>query len=332
MIYNKHLVPTIGYIKISSNQNTLDLEDYITSLGFAITSGRLFVEIEAGVVISGDPAMSISGMGGIDLILINNGEINGKGGIGGNGASPSYPGGNGGIGKDGIFVSKVFSLINNSIISGGGGGGGGGGNSYDGGFDYVGGGGGGGAYLGDGGAASYSPSLDLWSIGGSNGGVLNGGNGGYFPDWYYGAINYGGSGGGIGRPGSNGSISAYTPTRAAGSGGLAGYYINGISNVIIVNPNISKGSCAISNGTPGVVTLSSHGLITGAQVTFQTTDELPSPLVVGTTYYAIKNDDNTMWLAISLANAIAGTKIATTTDGSGTHSMYYHGTFLGRVV
>ncbi len=71
------------------------------------------------------------------------------------------------------------------------------------------------------------------------------------------------------------------------------------------------GTCTISIANPAVVTLTDHGLGTGYPCAFASTGNLPSPLVAGTTYYAIRIDADTFELATSLANALAGTAIAT---------------------
>ncbi len=86
-------------------------------------------------------------------------------------------------------------------------------------------------------------------------------------------------------------------------------------------------TCTISNGTPGVVTLNGHGLTTGSVVHFTTTGALPTGLtayVQGNTnrvvYYVNVINANTFSLALTKADAIAGTVIATTSAGSGTHT------------
>lgn len=58
---------------------------------------------------------------------------------------------------------------------------------------------------------------------------------------------------------------------------------------------------------------------TGDGARFTTTGTLPAPLAAGTTYYAIRAS-NSMRLATSYANALAGTYINLTDAGSGTHT------------
>lgn len=87
--------------------------------------------------------------------------------------------------------------------------------------------------------------------------------------------------------------------------------------------NEKDGTCTISNATPAVVTKNGHGFATGDMIWFSTTGSLPTGLTANTTqYYAINNDANTFWIATSYANAIAGTKVATSSAGAGTHTVH----------
>ena len=74
--------------------------------------------------------------------------------------------------------------------------------------------------------------------------------------------------------------------------------------------------------TPCVVTLASHGYVTGTPIVFTTTGALPTGITAGTTYYvvAIADSTGTFNIATSVANAIAGTLVATTGSQSGTHT------------
>jgi hypothetical protein len=60
---------------------------------------------------------------------------------------------------------------------------------------------------------------------------------------------------------------------------------------------------------------------TGDGVKVSSTATLPSPLVAGTTYYAIKVTDTSYQLATTLANAFAGVAIDLTSAGSGQHTL-----------
>ena len=90
------------------------------------------------------------------------------------------------------------------------------------------------------------------------------------------------------------------------------------------------GTVTLSIATPCVVTLASHGLKTGDKVKLTTTGELPTGLSVGNYFVINKYDEieeeqvlniNEFYLATTYANAIAGTKIATSGSQSGTHNL-----------
>lgn len=88
------------------------------------------------------------------------------------------------------------------------------------------------------------------------------------------------------------------------------------------------GTCTISQAFPAVVTLNNHGLTTGTVVHLTTTGALPAGLTafnIGSgsrvVYYAYVVDANTFRLSSTLANALAGTTLATTSAGSGVHTL-----------
>lgn len=89
------------------------------------------------------------------------------------------------------------------------------------------------------------------------------------------------------------------------------------------------GTCTISLATPGVVTLAGHGFVSGDKMFLTTTGALPTGLSANTLYFVIRNDINSFWLATSLGNAVAGTKIATSGSQSGVHSVYACSTQIG---
>ena len=60
---------------------------------------------------------------------------------------------------------------------------------------------------------------------------------------------------------------------------------------------------------------------TGDGVKVSSTATVPSPLVAGTTYYAIKVTDTSYQLATTMANSFAGTAIDLTSAGSGQHTL-----------
>jgi hypothetical protein len=66
--------------------------------------------------------------------------------------------------------------------------------------------------------------------------------------------------------------------------------------------------------------IASHGYKTGLKLALTTSDTLPTGLSA-TDYYAIYVSDNVIQLATSVANANAGTAVAFTAVGSGTHTL-----------
>lgn len=72
----------------------------------------------------------------------------------------------------------------------------------------------------------------------------------------------------------------------------------------------------------GLFHLTGHGFVTGDKLFLTTTGALPTGLTANTIYYVIGNDANSFWLATTLANAIAGTKIATSGTQSGVHTAW----------
>lgn len=84
----------------------------------------------------------------------------------------------------------------------------------------------------------------------------------------------------------------------------------------------SLGTFTVTLATPGVFSLTAHGLSTGDAVYLTTTGALPTGLVANTLYYVVRVDANSFNLATTRANAYAGTKIATSGSQSGTHTAW----------
>lgn len=84
----------------------------------------------------------------------------------------------------------------------------------------------------------------------------------------------------------------------------------------------SQGTVTITIATPGVISQTGHPFVTGDAVYLTTTGALPTGLSTNTLYYVIKVDANSYNLATSRANAVAGTKIATSGTQSGTHTLF----------
>ena len=224
---------------ISSNQTNLNLRTWALANGWGGTSAAT-ITVGSSVYIystsTGTPGLTIDGSWPGGLTLVNNGNILGMGGLGGNISSN-----NGSSGGSAISMGLSGTTItNNGYIAGGGGGGAG---------DYSGGGGGAG-----GGTGGAIPA------GGGSGGAAGGAGGGpgsSGSDGGYAYINFGkyitweGSGGGGGRilPGSGGAggtVGNNNPVsrgRGGGSGGGGGADYGG------GNVNGGSGGSAGSAGT-----------------------------------------------------------------------------------
>jgi hypothetical protein len=108
----------------------------------------------------------------------------------------------------------------------------------------------------------------------------------------------------------------------------------------VTNGNAGSGTAINLTSTGGTgqylklvdgITIKSHGLETGSTlVARNTSGTLTTGITAGTTYYAIKVDDDTIRIASSAANATAGTQIRlgatsaqTLADKQGTHVSYF---------
>jgi len=87
----------------------------------------------------------------------------------------------------------------------------------------------------------------------------------------------------------------------------------------------NKGTVTMTSANPGVVTLSSHGFITGDCISFTTTGALPTNVVASTNYYVVYINSGTFNLATTYSNALAGTKIDTSAGvQSGVHTLTWN--------
>ena len=65
------------------------------------------------------------------------------------------------------------------------------------------------------------------------------------------------------------------------------------------------------------ITITAHGFSTGDAISFTTTGTLPNPIVVATTYYVINSSEDLIQIAATYQDAIDGSPINLTTQGSG---------------
>lgn len=71
-----------------------------------------------------------------------------------------------------------------------------------------------------------------------------------------------------------------------------------------------------------ILTVASHGFLTGLKVRLTSTGTLPAGLELATDYFVIASTSGTLKLASSLANALAGTAVdITAAEGTGTHTI-----------
>jgi len=75
---------------------------------------------------------------------------------------------------------------------------------------------------------------------------------------------------------------------------------------------------ASASSTTEILTLDGHGWVTGQEIIFRAESggSLPSPLVAGTSYYAIVLTADTLRVATTLAGALVGSYVNLTTTGS----------------
>lgn len=103
---------------------------------------------------------------------------------------------------------------------------------------------------------------------------------------------------------------------------LQGYYrlsttnVTGTGSRVLINSNTFTAS-----SSSGLLLTYTNDFNTLTKVRFTTTTTLPTGLSAGVDYYLVRVSATTARVATSLANAIAGTVIAFTDAGTGTHTM-----------
>lgn len=235
-------------IVISSSRYNFNLYSELQALNWGGGPAIVTVTINSGVYIGSNSTSTHSfDTGGtytspMDITIINNGYILGRGG---DGSSAVYTPNNGGncwytpdaqSGGPAFRATTNVKIYNNGTIGGGGGGGGHGETAWGtGSWDgyqwttvmYQGGGGGGGAgYPGGSGASGMNSGSGIGGAGSSGSTTSGGGGGGTI-----GYTNVGGSGGSLGASGASGSSLGGSPGSGcgAGSGGAGGVCIAGNS-------------------------------------------------------------------------------------------------------
>ena len=253
----------VDYTVSSNTDAGIDLKSIADANGYSAGITDVYLTINSGVYV-GSPsdgesyAITADGFATGDIVNIeNNGYILGAGGDGGDGGvccATQAPAGN--AGGRGIYTTIATNITNFGTIAGGGGGGGGGGccKSHSGtltGCGASGGGAGAGYAFGFGGAGTSG--INGTGQNGGNGGYISAGDGGPLiiaiggqqSGSYSGAA---GNGGGLGTAGSSGNTSYVNyydwVAQDGGSGGAAGYYLVGNSNVTWVATGTRLGQVA----------------------------------------------------------------------------------------
>lgn len=267
----------VDYTVSSNTDAGIDLKAIADANGYSAGITDVYVTVNSGVYVgspsSGESyAIVADNFASGDIIHItNNGYIVGAGGVGGIGGSAigsqardssaqSYQ--HGTAGGRGIYTTVATNITNNGTIAGGGGGGGSGGCCQARYGDFTGCGASGG-----GGGAGYQPALGGAGSNGANVGlpdgnylapdggdatITTGGSGGVARtasgSQVGGVSGASGAGGNWGQAGANGSSSTVTYydwwAQDGGTGGAAGHYLVGNSNVTWVATGTRLGQVA----------------------------------------------------------------------------------------
>jgi hypothetical protein len=107
---------------------------------------------------------------------------------------------------------------------------------------------------------------------------------------------------------------------------VATSYANALANTAIDFSGSASGTVTVEKLTTDTsterVTIAAHGFTTGDQIRVTSTDNLPGGLARNTDYYAIVDNVNNIRFATSSVNALAGTAIDLTSEGTGTLSVF----------
>ena len=99
---------------------------------------------------------------------------------------------------------------------------------------------------------------------------------------------------------------------------MAGEYLQ--TETAGVWSNLKRGDVTITIASPAVVSLTSHGLVAGSAISFETTGALPTGITAGTKYYVIATGLTAN--AFQFSATLGGSAVTTTGTQSGTHSVY----------
>lgn len=113
-----------------------------------------------------------------------------------------------------------------------------------------------------------------------------------------------------------------TTTNDNAASGHLGEYVSCISPNNTSTGAVLTATVTITNASPGVVSWTGHGIPIAGPVYFTTTGGLPTGLSTNTNYYVSSAGyaTDSFQVSSSVANALAGTSINTSSAGSGTHT------------
>jgi hypothetical protein len=98
---------------------------------------------------------------------------------------------------------------------------------------------------------------------------------------------------------------------------IACYDSSQVVSIVVTNVETNVGVASTVAVLANTITIASHGLVTGLKGQLTTTGgTLPTGVTTGTDYFVIYVDENTIKLAASLADALAGTPKDLTNQGS----------------
>ncbi len=105
---------------------------------------------------------------------------------------------------------------------------------------------------------------------------------------------------------ANGPANALVQASGAGAGAL----------IALATTHLAGGSDGEVDVLDNTISIPSHGLPTGLKIRLTTTGTLPAPFLVATDYFVIVVDVDTIQLAASLSDALAGTAIVLVDEGA----------------
>jgi hypothetical protein len=99
------------------------------------------------------------------------------------------------------------------------------------------------------------------------------------------------------------------------------YYLNAADSISTSSRTLINSNTFTASSSSGLLLTYTNNFVSGTKVRFTTSGTLPTGLSLATDYWLVRVSSTTARVATSYANYIAGTVIAYTDAGSGTHTM-----------